>query len=31
MFVEAEKLQPNYLRRPEAVEKWEKLHGKEKL
>lgn len=26
-FVEADLLEPIYLRRPEAVEKWEKLHG----
>ena len=29
LFTETDKLMPIYLRRPEAVEKWEKLHGKD--
>ena len=28
LFADAEQLEPMYLRRPEAVEKWEQLHGK---
>lgn len=29
LFTEADELVPLYLRRPEAVERWEKLHGKD--
>ena len=29
LFTEADRLVPFYLRRPEAVERWEKIHGKD--
>ena len=29
MFADVERLEPMYMRRPEAVEKWEQLHGKD--
>ena len=28
-YAEGDKLMPIYMRRPEAVEKWEELHGKD--